>query len=184
MVRALAGRQIYVYGTLGAHSEEELAERRQVAETAAAWSTVRSHLQITFPVKADREVTAQDFDSADLILFGNAESNRWIAQFADRLPIALRPDAADYGLVFIAPVGKHYVLVNSGLPWWTGADETNLPGYAWEPAQYRELSAFGDYVLFRGSIAQVAAEGRFDANWKVPADAAARLTAAGTVQIH
>jgi hypothetical protein len=56
--------------------------------------------------------------------------------------------------------------------------------YAWEPAQIRELSRFGDYVLFRGSVAQVVAEGRFDANWKVPADAAARLTAAGTVQIH
>jgi len=95
----------------------------------------------------------------------------------------LRPDAADYGLLFIAPVGKHYALVNSGLPWWTGADESAIP-YAWAPAPYRQLAAFGDYVLFRGSVTQVAAEGRFDAHWKVPAEAAARLTSAGTVRIH
>jgi hypothetical protein len=173
-----------VYGTLGAPTDEELAERRKVAEAAANWSTVRSHLQLSFPVKADREVTAADQDGADLVLFGTAESNSLVAQFAGRLPIELRPDAADYGLLFIAPIGKHYALVNSGLPWWTGANETSLGGYLWEPAQIRQLNPFGDYVLFRGTIGQVVAEGRFDANWKVPAAAAARLTAAGTVKIH
>jgi predicted esterase len=184
IVAALQGRQIYVYGTLGAHSEDVLADRRGVAQAAANWSTVRSHVQITFPVKADRDVIPEDLDTADLILFGNTESNSLVARFAPRLPLQLRPDAADYGLLFIAPVGKHYALVNSGLPWWTGADPTAATAYPWEPAQIRDLHRFGDYVLFRGSIAQVVAGGRFDANWKVPADAAARLTAAGTVEIH
>jgi hypothetical protein len=184
IVQALAGRHIYVYGTLRAQTDEELEERRKVAEAAADWSTVRSHLLLSLPVKADREVTAEDIDGADLVLFGTAESNTLVARFASRLPLELRPDAADYGLVFVAPVGKHYALVNSGLPWWTGADESAAGGYAWAPAQYRELSGFGDYVLFRGSVTQVVAQGRFDANWKVPADAAARLTAAGTVKIH
>jgi pimeloyl-ACP methyl ester carboxylesterase len=184
ILRALSGRQIYVYGTLGAQTDEELAERRKVAQAASNWSTVRSHLQLSFAVKADREVTAADLDSSDVVLFGTAKSNSLVARFAARLPIELRPDAADYGLLFIAPIGKHYALVNSGLPWWTGADETSASGYLWEPAQIRELNPFGDYVLFRGTIAQVVAEGRFDANWKLPADAAARLTAAGTVRIH
>jgi len=184
ILRALSGRQIYVYGTLGTPTGEELAERRKVAEAAADWSTVRSHLQLWFPVKADREVTAADLDGADLVLFGTAESNSLMARFAGRLPIELRPDAADYGLLFIAPIGKHYALVNSGLPWWTGADETSPGGYLWEPAQIRQLNRFGDYVLFRGTIAQVVAQGRFDNNWKVPAAAAARLTAAGTVKIR
>jgi hypothetical protein len=182
IVRALAGRQIYVYGTLGADNGD-VEERRKIAEAAANWSTVRSHLLLSFPVKADREVTADDIDSSDLVLFGTTESNALVARLAGRLPIELRPDAADYGLLFIAPVGKHYALVNSGLPWWTGADETAAES-TWEPAKYRQLIAFGDYVLFRGNIAQVVAQGRFDANWKVPADAAARLTAAGTVRIH
>jgi hypothetical protein len=183
MVQALWGRHIYVYGTLGAQSDEELAERRKVAETAAEWSTVRTHVLISLPVKADREVTAEDIDTSGLVLFGTAESNSLVARFASRFPIELRPDAADYGLLFIASLGKHYALVNSGLPWWTGADES-IGGYSWAPAQVRQLSGFGDYVLFRGKITQVAAEGRFDANWKVPAAAVARLTAAGTVRIH
>jgi pimeloyl-ACP methyl ester carboxylesterase len=184
ILRALSGRQIYVYGTLGAPTGEELAERRKVAQAAADWSTVRSHLQLSFPVKTDREVTAADLDGADLVLFGTAESNSLVARFAGRLPIELRPDAADYGLLFIALIGKHYALVNSGLPWWTGAGETSPVGYPWEPAQIRELNPFGDYVLFRGTIGQVVADGRFDADWKVPAADVARLTAAGTVKIH
>lgn len=184
IVRAVSARHIYVYGTLGAPSEEELAERRKVAETAADWSTTRSHLQLNFPVMADRDVTAADIDTSDLVLFGSAENNSLIARFAPRLPIELRPDAADYGLLFIAPVGKHYALVNSGLPWWTGADESPNSAYPWQPAKFRELGAFGDYVLFRGNIGQVVAEGRFDANWKVPASVAGRLTATGTVRIH
>ena len=184
IARAASERHIYVYGTLGAQTAEELEDRRRQAQAAANWSTIRSHLLLSLPVKADREVTADDIDSADLVLFGTAESNALVARFAGKLPLEMRPDAADYGLLFIAPVGKHYMLVNSGLPWWTGADETTAGGYAWAPVQYRQLSGLGDYLLFRGSAAQVVAEGRFDANWKLPADAAARLTAAGTVKVH
>jgi Phospholipase/Carboxylesterase len=184
IVSALASRHLYVYGTVGARAAEELEERRRIAQAAAGWSTMRSRLLLTLPVKADSEVTAEDIDSSDLVLFGTPESNSLIARFADRLPLELRPDAADYGLLFIAPMGNRYVLVNSGLPWWTGADETGVAGYAWAPAQYRALSEFGDYVLFRGGVTQVVAEGRFDANWKLPADAAARIAATGTVTIH
>jgi hypothetical protein len=184
IARAVSERHIYVYGTLGAQTADELDDRRKQAQAAANWSTVRSHLSLALPVKADREVTAEDIDTAGLVLFGTAESNALVARFASKLPLELRPDAADYGLLFIAPLGKHYVLVNSGLPWWTGADETTAGGYAWAPLQVRELSGLGDYLLFRGSAAHVVAEGRFDANWKLPADAAARLTAAGTVRVH
>jgi hypothetical protein len=184
MVRAVSARHIYVYGTLGVRTAGELDGRRKAALAAASWSTAWSRLALTLPVKADRDVTADDLESADLVLFGTAESNALIARFADRLPLGLRPDAPDYGLLFIAPVGKHYALVNAGLPWWTGADESSAPGYSWAPLQYRILSGFGDYVLFRGSVTQVVAEGRFDGNWKVPAAAAARLEAAGTVTIH
>ena len=184
IARAVSSRHIYVYGTLGAQTAEELDDRRKVAETAAAWSTTRSRLQLTLPVKADRDVTAGDIDTCDLVLFGTSESNALIGRFAGRLPLELRPDAADYGLVFVAPVGKHYLLVNSGLPWWTGADETNPGAYSWAPIQYRELSGLGDYLLFRGSAGRVVAEGRFDANWKLPGDAAARKAAAGTIAIH
>lgn len=181
---AVSGRQIYVYGGSGARTAEEMAARRRIAETAAAWSTARSRLALSLAVKADTAVTAADIDSADLILFGTSETNSVIARFANSLPLALSPAAPDYGLLFIAPLGKHYALVSSGLPWWTGADEANRSGNSPAPEQFRLLSSFGDYILFKGSLANVVAEGRFDRNWKVPADAAAKLLAPGTVTVH
>jgi hypothetical protein len=97
--------------------------------------------------------------------------------------MALDPGAADYGLLFILPAGKHYVLVSSGLPWWTGAEEANRGGYRWAPEPYRLLSTFGDYILFKGSLANVLAEGRFGRNGKVAPEAAGDLRASGTVTI-
>src|SRR5262249_19880760 len=43
---AVEGRHIYVYGTGGAPSADELEARRQVAQKAAAWSTVPQRLSL------------------------------------------------------------------------------------------------------------------------------------------
>jgi hypothetical protein len=177
IVEAVNGRHIYVYGAKDAQS-------RRYAETAAAWSSNRTHLNLSLPVKSDLEINDEDLASANLLLFGTPQSNGLIARFAEQFPIALNAGAADYGLLFILPVGKHYVLVSSGLPWWTGAEEANRGGYAWAPATYRLLSTFGDYILFKGSLANVVAEGRFDRSGKVPAAVAEKLRAAGTVTIR
>ena len=184
IAEAVAARHIYVYGTTGARTAEELDARRKIAETAARWSTRRWRLNLALPVKADTAVTPEDLDTADLVLFGARETNSLIARFAGRLPLALNAGAADYGLLFVAPVGPHYLLVSSGLPWWTGADDANRGGYRYAPDQYRLLRTFGDYILFKGALANVVAEGRFDGNWKLPADASARMLATGTVTIH
>jgi hypothetical protein len=184
IVEAVQGRHIYVYGTLGATPEAQEA-RKSVAEAAAAWSGARgARLALRFAVKSDVAVTQEDLDTADLVLFGTRETNSLIARFAPGLPLALNPGAADYGLLFIATAGKHYVLVSSGLPWWIGADEARRGGPAFAPDQYRLLSTFGDYILFKGTLAHVLAEGRFDANWKVPPADAAKLLASGTVKIQ
>ena len=53
-----------------------------------------------------------------------------MARLAPRFPLVLDPGAADYGLLFIVPEGRHYALISSGLPWWTGADEANRGGTA------------------------------------------------------
>jgi hypothetical protein len=74
--------------------------------------------------------------------------------------------------------------VNSGLPWWTGADEAGRGGDPMTPEPYRLLTTFGDYMLFKGSLANVVAEGRFDRNWKLPPEAAAKMNAIGTVTIR
>ena len=183
IAEAVAGRQIYVYGSGGAPGADDLASRRKLAETAAAWSTTRRKLSLSLPVKPDSAVTAADIDSADLVLFGTAETNSVIARFAGQMPLALSSAAADYGLLFIAPLGKHYALVSSGLPWWAGAEEADRGGYSLAPQQFRLLSTFGDYILFKGSLANVVAEGRFDQSWKVPVDAAPKIRASGTVTI-
>ena len=176
IVEAVNGRHIYVYGT-------DDAQSRHYAETAAAWSSNRSRLNLTLPVKSDREVNDDDLANANLVLFGTAQTNRLIARFAPQFPIALNPGAADYGLLVILPEGKHYVLVSSGLPWWTGAEEANRGGYRWAPETYRLLSTFGDYILFKGSLAGVLAEGRYDRNGKVAPEVAGKLSASGTVTI-
>ena len=116
-----------------------------------------------------------DLAGADLVLFGSRQTNALIARFADKLPIELSPGAADYGLVFIAPVGDRYALVNSGLPWWSGRPAS---------APYRILQDLGDFVLFRRSLNTVVAEGYFDRNWKVPAEEAAKMIKAGVVEIR
>lgn len=181
---AVSGRHIYVYPTVGVHTDEELAAHRRVAEQAAAWSSPRARLNLAFVVKADSAVTEDDIESADLVLFGTRETNALIARFAPRLPLELSPAAADYGLLFIASTGLHYALVNSGLPWWTGADDAHRGGYHFAPEPYRLLTTFGDYILFKGSVANVIAEGVYDANWSVPAESATPMAATGTVTLH
>ncbi len=176
IVQAVNGRHIYVYGAND-------PQGRKDAEAAAAWSTTRERINLILPVKADREVTDQDLNSADLVLFGNAQTNTLIARFAAHFPLALDPGAADYGLLFVAAIGKHLALVSSGRPWWTGADEAHRGGYRFAPSQYRLLSTFGDYILFKGSLSHVLAEGRFDANGRVPAGGVRALRASGTITI-
>ncbi len=165
---AFSGGQIYVYGSDGS----------TLAEHAAKWPV------LSFRVLADSAVTPADLADSDAILFGTAQTNSLIARFAAQLPLELNPGAADYGLLFIASIGHHYAVISSGLPWWSGAAEANRGGDRFAPEPYRLLSTFGDYILFKGSLTNVVAEGRFDSNWKVPAEAAAKMKATGTVTIH
>ena len=181
---AVSDRQIYVYGTLGAADADELAARRRMTETAAAWSSTQSRLGLKFRVMADTAVTDTDLDTASVVAFGTRQSNSLIARLAPRLPLELSPGAADFGLLFVAPTAKHYVLVSSGLPWWTAADEAARGGDFFAPFPYRTLTTFGDFILFKGGLNNVVAEGRFDRGWKVPADIGARMSATGAVIIH
>ena len=178
---AVAGRVIYVYGTLGTRTADELDERRQLAQTAATWSTTHYRVDFSPPVKPDSEVTDADLASSNVVLFGTPATNSILARVASSMPLALAPGAADYGLLFVAPLRNHYALVSSGLPWWIGAEDANRALYAFAGEPLALLDTFGDYILFKGSLAHVVVEGRFDRNWKVPADAAARMSATGTV---
>ncbi|MDQ2946355.1 MAG: hypothetical protein M3Y27_10510, partial [Acidobacteriota bacterium] len=179
---AVASRHIYVYGTAGPTTDDEIRERRQQALDGAEWSTARDRLLLSPRTVADRDVRPSDVASSNLVLFGTKETNTLIARYAAQLPIALNPSAADYGLVFIFPAGGRYVLVNSGLPWWTGADQANRGGLPFLPLRYRTLQSFGDFILFKGSLENVVAEGLFTSDWKLPPDAARKMLASGAVQ--
>ena len=184
MVEAVSGRHIYVYGTLGATAADPVADRKRRAEQAAQWADPDAPLTLKLPVKADTALTDDDLASADLVLFGTARTNAAIARLVPDAPIALNPGAADYGLLLIAPEGAGPVaLISSGLPWWTGAD-ARPGGWPFAPPPLRLLSTFGDYVLFKGSLANVVAEGRFDRDWKLPEQARERLAASGTVTLR
>ncbi|MEO7649432.1 MAG: phospholipase [Bryobacteraceae bacterium] len=179
----IAARHIYVYGSLGGPDEQELGKRRAQALKAAEWSAPRLRLLVSFRVMADTQVTAGDLRDSNLVLFGTKETNALIAKFASQFPIALNPGAADYGLVFVAPVGGRSALVNSGLSWWTGAENVKRPGFRFPAQPYQVLGSFEDFILFKGSLENVVAEGRFDRHWKVSSGAAAKMNASGAVPI-
>lgn len=182
---AVSARHIYVYGAEGSPSAEELLRRRAQAEQAANWSSPRSRLLLNLRVAADKEITSADRGAAHLVLFGTKETNRLIAELAPRLPLALKPEAAaDYGLLFIAPAGERYALISSGLPWWTGAEQSKRPGFRFIGATFRMLLGLPDYMLFKGSLDNVLAEGRFDRNWKLPPAEAEKLRATGVVEVR
>jgi hypothetical protein len=181
---AVSGRRVYVYGTGGAPGGAELEIRRKTAEQAAAWAEAGSPLNVAPQVKADTDVTPDELAHADLFLFGTRETNALVARFAAALPLELNPGAADYGLLFVAPEGGRYLLVSSGMSWWDGREAERRGGWPFAPAQLRLLSTFGDYILFKGSLGNVVAEGRFDREWKLPPDAREKIAASGTVTIH
>ena len=140
-------------------------------------------LLLTFAVKSDKEIRASDWKSTDLILFGTAETNELIARFADKLPLRLNAGAADYGLVFVAPNEGHYLVVNSGLPWWTSAETAKRGQLSFLPPA-AILNTFQDYILFKGDLSNVVAEGRFDRKWNVPSAAAHNIAASGAAQVR
>jgi hypothetical protein len=151
---------------------------------------------MVFPrVIADKDVRPSDLDSSNLILFGTKETNLLIEKFGDRLPIQFNPSAADYGLVYVFPIDGHYVVVSSGLPWWT-APPPPAAGAAPAPANPPMRRGFGfmlgtssalmgmkDYVLFKGSLADTIAEGSFDPNWRIPGGDAEKMKSTGAVSL-
>jgi predicted esterase len=190
---AIASRHVYVFGTAGNPSPEELRARREQAARAADWSSPRGRLLVFPRVLADKDVRPSDRESSNLVLFGTKETNSLIAELSDRLPIQFNPSVTDYGLVYVFPLDGHYILVSSGKPWWQSAPPAESPRPA-EPATRRRfsflpgaagaLSAFKDYVLFKDSPENVVAEGRFDENWRLPEADAEKMRSTGTVTIN
>lgn len=180
---ATSARHVYIYGTQGQPDTQELIRRRDIAAHAANWSSPKQPLQLHLRALADKEVRDADLVNTNLVLFGNRLTNSKIAELSSRLPIHLNPSAADYGLVYVWPNGNGYVVISSGLPWWTRMDQAKRPGLPWVAPAWRTLQSFGDFILFRGGLDNVIAEGRFDNQWRVPPEAAEKMRATGAVEI-
>jgi pimeloyl-ACP methyl ester carboxylesterase len=179
---AVSSNHIYVYGTGGNPTREELAERMTQAYSVADWSGMGGKIMVFPRVLSDKELRQSDYDNSNLILFGTRETNTIIEKFADKLPVHLKADAKEYGLVYIFPVNKHYVLVNSGLPWWTPAKKAaGQPGFAFMGSKVDALKNLKDFILFKESSDNVITQGNFDNTWKLPSDAVNAMNATGVI---
>jgi pimeloyl-ACP methyl ester carboxylesterase len=181
---AVSSNHVYVYGTGGNPSQEELAARRAEAASAADWTGMGGRIMVFPRVVSDKEIRQSDYETSNLILFGTKETNAIIEKFADKLPLHLNADVKDYGLVYIVPMNNHYVVVNSGLPWWTPAKQTRgQGGFAFMGSKVEGLRKFQDFVLFKENSDNIITQGCFDNNWNLPANAKEAMKTTGIVQI-
>lgn len=156
-----AARHVYVYGTADKPSREEAARRREVATQAAEWVGGGQRVAYFARVIPDSQVRPSD-EEANLILFGDAATNSLIAKHASRAPLALRAGkGADHGLIYAMPGEKSgtLIVVNSGLPFWTGGERTQRGGYGFLPLQHRILMSIGEFLLFKDDVRTVLSEG-------------------------
>lgn len=122
----------------------------------------------------DTDVTQGDFDSHNLILFGNPRTNSLLAKVNDRLPVRFEGDRLtaggrrvsgdDLGAVFVAPnpLAPHrYVVVVGG-----------TTARSFETAGRLRFEDLADFVLFDrdalvGRAPKFICGGFFDANWRI-----------------
>ncbi len=182
---AVAGSHIYVYGTGGNPSQEELAARRAQAAAAADWSGRGGRIMVFPRVISDKEVRQSDYVTSNLILFGTRETNAIIEYFSDKLPMHLNPDAEGYGLVYIFPMNRHYILVSSGLAWWTPPKKApGQGGLTFMGSSIEILRNYQDFILFRGTPDDIVASGRFDNEWNLASEAVSAMRATGVITVR
>lgn len=187
MSEVLADRHVYVYGTGGNPTPQQIEARRAQAIKAADWSYYRGEFLgrvKVFPrVLSDKEVRPSDLREANLVLFGDSTTNSVIAHYSDRLPLQLPAAAAgNLGLAYVFPVGERLVLVNSGISIMDAPDSEKvidgLSRYA-SPAIVLALKKFDDYVIYAPD--RVLASGRFNNQWQLAPVQRQALQAAGAL---
>lgn len=181
---AVSGNHVYVYGTSDKPTDQELARRRTSAETAANWSGIGGRIMVFPRAVSDKDIRESDYEHSNLVLFGTAKTNAIIQKFADKLPMELSSGENDYGLLYIYPSNGHYLLINSGLEWWTPSGKSQgTQGITFMRSAAESLRNLGDFILFKGSIDNVVVQGNFDNEWKLPEQAKSELKKSGVVNI-
>lgn len=185
MTEITSDRHIYVYGTLDSPDREETERRRKTAEAAADWSYYRGEFLgrvMVFPrVLADRELSLNDYDNSNLVLFGTDKTNAAIARYAPTLPFQLSADTTQL-LAFIYPTEKNLLLINTGMPYWQLADAIKGEPHVRilrNPSRAALLTGYGDWVFYRnGKVLS----GWFGNHWEVRPEDKTALKEAGILK--
>ncbi|HEX8237445.1 MAG TPA: prolyl oligopeptidase family serine peptidase [Abditibacteriaceae bacterium] len=170
---------LLVYGTRAAAEPTRQApgDQANARRFAQEWQEYADGLP---PIKADRDVTAQDRKNYNLILFGTRETNSLIAEAAERLPVELTSDgyrlnkekftADNLGLVLCYPSpfsNGRMIVVQSGT-YWGAALPVN-----------HKFDLLPDYIVFNNTFDisdatnNAIAAGYFDNNWQLPEESTA-----------
>jgi enterochelin esterase-like enzyme len=181
---AVSSNHVYVYGTADKPADQELACRRSSAETAANWSGIGGKIMVFPRAISDKDVRESDYEHSNLVLFGTAKTNAVIQKFADKLPMQLSSGENEYGLLYIFPFNGHYLLVSSGLEWWTpsGKNKTEQ-GITFMRSPAESIRNLGDFILFKGSLDNIIVQGNFDYDWKLPEQAKSEMRKTGVVDV-
>ena len=188
LVAAASSNHIYVYGTAGNPTPEELEVRKQQAIKAADWSVYREQMGrvMIFPrVISDQAVRQSDIETSNLVLFGTRETNSIIEKYADELPMHLDADANDYSLLYIYPMNGRYLLINSGQSWWTlpkGGDDGNILSSVLN-LKVDEMRGLKDFILYKEGSGNIISEGYFDSEWLIPSNESDKLKKTGVVTL-
>jgi pimeloyl-ACP methyl ester carboxylesterase len=181
---AVSSNHVYVYGTADKPPEQELAHRRASAETAANWLGIGGRIMVFPRAISDKDVRESDYEHSNLVLFGTAKTNAIIQKYAEKLPMELSSGENEYGLLYIYPANGHYLLINSGLEWWTPSGKNQgQQGITFMRSGVESLGDLGDFVLFKGSLDNIIVQGNFDNNWKLPESSRSDMKKTGVVDL-
>ncbi len=120
------------------------------------------------PIKADKDVTADDIKNNNLILWGDPKSNSIIAKIADKLPLVEFSDSTVTLSIYPNPLNpKKYVVLNSGFTYReydylnNARQVPKLPDYAVVDVSTPANSRYPGKIIRAGF---------FDEQWKLQKD--------------
>jgi pimeloyl-ACP methyl ester carboxylesterase len=169
---ALLKPTIFVYGTQDPTQTETL---RQVAQDLARVSPRTAAL---YPVKADRDLTAQERKTHTLILLGNPRSNKLVAETQDTFGVTFEADALEFkgrryegptvGISMIRPspfAQDQYLVLHAGVDAVGTLAVRNLPELVpdWIVYDQGMTAQRGDTLLDKRSVL---GGGFFGADWR------------------
>jgi pimeloyl-ACP methyl ester carboxylesterase len=191
IVHVFGSRHVYVYGTAGEPSPGERMRRENEALQASEWYGGSARIWYFPRVVADVDVTEFDLKNSNLVLFGNAKTNSMIAKLGSTLPLQLA-DSTDVsgglsrnsGLAVVVPgfTAGRLALVLSGASFIPSDATARVTGYV--TPRMRLTNSTADYLLFRGQLDNILAEGRFDSSGRLLEAGRVALDATRAVAVH